>query len=80
VQAAAKQEKKKNGSKEEDVYIGQGRYVKDDPKKYPSKTQLTGGWAGGEEGLQKWLEEYEVRAAEASCCGHTCVHSPGPHV
>jgi hypothetical protein len=35
----------------EKVYIGQGRYVDDDPRKYPDKNGLgVGGWAGGEQG------------------------------
>ena len=61
----AKKEKKKSEdtSNHEEVYIGQGKYVTDDPKKYPSKSQWTGGWAGGEEGLQKFLEEAAVRTA-----------------
>jgi hypothetical protein len=33
------------------IYIGQGRYVEDDPAKYPDRDGLgVGGWAGGEEG------------------------------
>lgn len=39
-------EKKKNG--EEKIYVGRGRYVVDDPAKYPDRTPLTGGFAGGE--------------------------------
>ena len=27
---------------QEDIYLGKGRFIKDDPKKYPSKTELTG--------------------------------------
>ena len=63
-QASAKSKessKSSEGGEGEDIYIGQGKWVKDDPKKYPSKSQWAGGWAGGEEGLQKWLEEQEVR-------------------
>ena len=40
---------------QEEVYIGKGKYVKDDPTKYPSRTELTGGWAGGEQGLKQFL-------------------------
>jgi hypothetical protein len=64
--ARAKKEKKssKDDSNHEEVYIGQGRYVTDDPNKYPSKDSWgTGGWAGGEEGLQKFLEKAAVRSA-----------------
>lgn len=38
-------------TKTEKIYIGQGRYVEDDPEKYPDKTVLAGGWAGGEKGV-----------------------------
>ena len=38
----------------EDVYIGKGRWVKDDPKKYASRDDwFTGGWPGGEVGLKE---------------------------
>lgn len=62
VQAAAEKEegksKKSSSKKNEQIYIGQGRYVEDDPKKYPTKDSFgTGGWAGGEAGLQQWLEK-----------------------
>lgn len=62
LQAAAEKEQGKSGEgkskKTEQIYIGQGRYVEDDPKKYPDKDSFgTGGWAGGEAGLQKWLEQ-----------------------
>lgn len=33
-----------------------GRMVSDDPSRYPEKTELTGGWAGGEIGLQQFLK------------------------
>lgn len=48
---------------QEDIYLGKGRFIKDDPKKYPSKTELTGGWAGGEAGLWELRDEIKV------CCG-----------
>jgi hypothetical protein len=47
-------------AEKEDVYIGRGKYVKDDPEKYPSRTELTGGWAGGEKGLQDFLANNKV--------------------
>uniref|UniRef100_A0A7S0WWP0 Uncharacterized protein n=1 Tax=Pyramimonas obovata TaxID=1411642 RepID=A0A7S0WWP0_9CHLO len=46
------------------VYIGKGKFVKDDVRKYPNKenvlglTGLTGGWAGGEKGLVEIRSEY----------------------
>lgn len=55
------------GSSDE-VYIGfekgdyaprvgrKGRFVKDDPSKYPDRSPFTGGWAGGEAGLKAWVE------------------------
>ena len=30
------------------IYIGRGAFVIDDPNKYPDRTPLTGGFAGGE--------------------------------
>ena len=30
------------------VYVGKGRFIVDDPTKYPDRTILTGGFAGGE--------------------------------
>lgn len=30
------------------IYVGKGRYVVDDPSKYPDRNELTGGFAGGE--------------------------------
>eukprot|EP00892_Ulva_mutabilis_P006364 jgi/Ulvmu1/409/UM001_0416.1 len=42
-------------TKTEKIYIGQGRYVDDNPEKYPDKTALAGGWAGGEKGLQQFV-------------------------
>lgn len=48
----------------EDIYVGNGRFVMDDPKKYPSKDDagklfpgISGGWAGGEIGLRAFMEE-----------------------
>lgn len=36
----------------------QGRFISDNPKKYPQRTELVGGWAGGELGLKQFVEEY----------------------
>lgn len=53
----------------EEIYIGfekgdyaprtgrKGRVVKDNPEKYPDRTVLTGGWAGGEMGLKQFVKE-----------------------
>ena len=47
---------------DEDVYVGQGRYMKADPKKLPGKEDLgffigaTGGFAGGEELLWQFRD------------------------
>ena len=30
------------------IYVGKGRYIEDDPSKFPDRTPLTGGFAGGE--------------------------------
>lgn len=38
-----------------------GRIIRDDPTRYPGRTTLTGGWAGGEKGLKEF-----VAAADAS--------------
>lgn len=33
---------------EQKIYVGNGRFVVDDPRKYPDRNALTGGFAGGE--------------------------------
>ena len=76
-------------SGEEDVYVGSGKVIRDDPKKYPSKEDAgflqgksslspehtqrcrfpagaTGGWAGGEPGLQKFVDTLEERELPAT--------------
>ncbi len=62
----------KSGEAEE-IYIGfpkndyepregrKGRVVKDDPRRYPDRDALTGGWAGGEAGLWKFRDAIKVR-------------------
>lgn len=52
----------------EQIYIGfekgdkdrtkGGRVISDDPSRYPDRTQTTGGWAGGEQGLAAFIEVY----------------------
>lgn len=39
------------------LYLGKGRTVVDDPSLYPDRTELTGGWAGGEVGLKQFAAE-----------------------
>ena len=52
-QEATAPEPSSQKKKTEKIYIGQGRYVDDNPAKYPDKDGLgVGGWAGGEEGAQ----------------------------
>jgi hypothetical protein len=38
----------------ETVTLAQGNYVRDDARKYPSKTPMSGGFAGGERGVRKF--------------------------
>ena len=36
------------------IYLGKGRFIDDDPSKYPAKDEWgTGGWAGGEKGAPR---------------------------
>ena len=46
------------GGGKEKIYIGKGRYVDDDPSKYPGReaNNAAGGWAGGEKGLWQFRE------------------------
>ncbi len=55
--------------KKNEIYLGfakddykpkagrKGRVVEDDPTKYPDKDEFSGGWAGGEVGLQSFVQE-----------------------
>ena len=36
----------------------------DNPERYPSRNALTGGFAGGERGLQQFVEEGDIRFAD----------------
>lgn len=69
-QGAASEEDKVAAAKSgEEIYIGfdksdaaprkgrKGRVLNDDPSRYPKRDELSGGWAGGEVGLQKFVEE-----------------------
>lgn len=43
---------------QQQVYIGKGRFINDDPRKYPGRdNDFTGGWAGGEVGLKAFVED-----------------------
>jgi len=46
--ASPKISDKAEDSRKSKIYVGKGRFVEDDPSKYPEKTPLTGGFAGGE--------------------------------
>lgn len=45
-----------------DIYIGKGKTIRDDPSKYPDRTELTGGWAGGELGMWQFRETAKADA------------------
>ncbi|GBF96556.1 hypothetical protein Rsub_09139 [Raphidocelis subcapitata] len=57
------------GGGESEIYLGKGRVIRDDPRKYPGKEDLgvltgaTGGWAGGEAALWKLREELAAQKA-----------------
>ena len=69
---ASEEDIKKAEEDGEDVYIGfekgdydrakgrKGRVVKGKKEDYPDRNDFTGGWAGGEKGLQEFLKKYEV--------------------
>lgn len=40
---------------------GEGRSISGDIEQYPSRTSLTGGFAGGEAGLQQFIEGGEIK-------------------
>jgi hypothetical protein len=42
---------------------GKGRTVVDDPKKYPERNEVVGGWAGGEVGLKRFVSELDGNPA-----------------
>mmetsp|Transcript_25430 Transcript_25430/g.48187 ORF Transcript_25430/g.48187 Transcript_25430/m.48187 type:complete len:334 (+) Transcript_25430:51-1052(+) len=63
--AAAEEEKKVPLGTKGVVYIGKGKFVKDDERKYPEKTALTGGWAGGETGLWEFREDAKATITKA---------------
>ncbi|GAB4818960.1 hypothetical protein N2152v2_006006 [Parachlorella kessleri] len=54
----------------------QGRVIKDDARKYPERNELTGGFAGGELGLKKFVELGDVPIAEPGSRGRGQGQSP----
>ena len=46
---------------------GRGRIVEDDPSRYPDRTQTTGGWAGGEQGLAAFIEVRILPNCQLQC-------------
>lgn len=42
------------------IYTGRGNYVRDDAKKYPSKSKMTGGFAGGEKGVKQFVADGDL--------------------
>ena len=52
-----------SGGRREEVYVGKGKWVLDDPRKYAARDDwFTGGWPGGEVGLKESFiqEPYET--------------------
>jgi len=50
------------GTGKDTIYVGKGRFVRDDASRYPDKELggLTGGWAGGEVGLKTNVDLFPV--------------------
>jgi hypothetical protein len=48
---------------EDTIYLGNGRMIKGDARKYPTRNELTGGFAGGERGLWAFKESGDVPIA-----------------
>jgi hypothetical protein len=42
------------------IYTGKGNYVRDNADKYPTKDGLSGGFAGGERGVEAYVSDGEV--------------------
>mmetsp|Transcript_13076 Transcript_13076/g.36785 ORF Transcript_13076/g.36785 Transcript_13076/m.36785 type:complete len:339 (-) Transcript_13076:299-1315(-) len=61
------------------IYIGKETFIKDEGRKYPDKEDIgllygaTGGFAGGEEGLKKYIETGEIPLAPPGKKGRTQV-------
>ncbi|KAL4452317.1 hypothetical protein ABPG75_007979 [Micractinium tetrahymenae] len=61
---AAPRDPKPIAKGEDTIYVGKGRVIKDDARKYPTRNELTGGFAGGELGLTVFKEKGDVPIAE----------------
>ncbi len=61
--AAASKDSKSSKSGTQRIYVGKGKYVNDDPAKYPGReaNNAAGGWAGGEKGLWRLREELKAK-------------------
>jgi len=51
------------------IYVGNSNFIMDDAKQYPDRSELTGGFAGGEQGLKQFLADGEVKYASSSSQG-----------
>lgn len=85
---------KSSSGKKGTVYVGKGRFLNDDPAKYPGRSadNMAGGWAGGEKGLWEFRDEIggkvrlfpELRRSRAASRVASCVRSesvrPALHV
>ena len=64
---AKKGVKDPSGARREDVYVGKGKWVRDDPKKYAARDDwFTGGWPGGEVGLKAGFAREDDTGASKS--------------
>jgi hypothetical protein len=59
------EEKQQSSSTKAKIYVGKGRFIEDDPSKYPGRTPLTGGFAGGEVGLKNFVASNPPAAKSA---------------
>ena len=61
----------------ERIYVGKGNYIEDDPNKYPRRDNAyTGGFAGGETGLKKFVSEKGIPYSEAKASGEKRAEKP----
>ena len=54
----------------------QGRMIDDDEERYPSRSEMAGGWAGGEKGLRAFIEVIGFLIQTAHVGKHHCKPSP----
>ena len=65
------------GDGKDRVYIGKGRYVEDDAKKYAGRDNwFTGGWPGGEKQLKEVFIKEEAAAAEKAAAEKAAAELP----